>query len=65
MNFCKLIKSIILGGSILALSIAYVGCSNESSESTLDKDTLITLKEGLMSLDKTDYDIINNHYFIK
>lgn len=34
-----------------------------SSIENLDKDTLITLKEGLMSLDKTDYDIINNHYF--
>ena len=41
MKFGKLIKNIILSGSILALSIAYVGCSRESSESTLDKDTLI------------------------
>ena len=40
-DVCKLIKNIVLGGSILALSIAYVGCSHESSESTLDKDTLI------------------------
>ena len=41
MKFGKLIKNIILSGSILALSIAYVGCSRESSESTLDKDTLV------------------------
>lgn len=41
MNLCKLMKKIILVGSILTLTIACVGCSNKSSESTLDKDTLI------------------------
>ena len=29
----------------------------------LDKETLIALKQELMSLDKEDYDIINGHYF--
>ena len=41
MKLCKLIKKTILLGSILTLSIICVGCSNNSSESTLDKDTLI------------------------
>lgn len=41
MNLCKLMKKIILVESILTLTIACVGCSNKSSESTLDKDTLI------------------------
>ena len=41
MKLCKLIKKTILVGSILTLSIICVGCSNNSSESTLDKDTLI------------------------
>ena len=41
MKLCKLIKKRILVGSILTLSIFCVGCSNNSSESTLDKDTLI------------------------
>ena len=41
MNFCKLIKNIFLGGSILVLIIAGIGCSNKASESTLDKDILI------------------------
>lgn len=41
MNLSKLMKNIILVGSILTLAIACVGCSNKSSESTLDKDTLI------------------------
>lgn len=30
---------------------------------TVDKETLITLKEELKNLDKDDYNIINNHYF--
>lgn len=34
-----------------------------SSIENLDKDTLIALKQELMSLDKKDYDIINSHYF--
>lgn len=41
MNLSKLIKNIILGGSILSLSLAYVGCSNNSSKGTLAKDTLV------------------------
>lgn len=30
---------------------------------SLDKETLITLKQELMSLDKEEYEIINRHYF--
>lgn len=41
MNLRKLIKKIILGGSILTLGISLVGCSNKSSQGTLNKDTLI------------------------
>lgn len=41
MNLRKLMKKIILGGSILTLGISLVGCSNKSSQGTLDKDTLI------------------------
>ena len=41
MNLSKLLRNMFLGGSILALSISFVGCSNKSSESTLNKDTLI------------------------
>lgn len=41
MNLSKLLRNMFLGGIILALSISFVGCSNKSSESTLNKDTLI------------------------
>ena len=41
MNLSKLLRNMFLGGSILALSISFVGCSNKSSESKLNKDTLI------------------------
>lgn len=42
MNYCKLIKKITLGVSLLSLSMALISCSKaSSSEGTLKKDTLI------------------------
>ena len=41
MKIRKIVKIMILGVSILILSISCVSCSKENSESTLDKDTII------------------------
>jgi len=42
MKVKKIISNIILGGSILSLSISLFGCSKSNEiESTLSKDTLI------------------------
>lgn len=41
MKINKIIKNVILGGSILTLSLAFAGCSKKSTESTLDKETLV------------------------